>query len=103
MPSRPSVAATAGKNASIELNAICWASPEASSAPNSLPARLRASSHSWADRRCGPDGTCPVGSSVVLVALDKGEAAERRPAVPFAAAPGQQAHGRADPARDDEA
>src|SRR6266498_20058 len=116
-PSRPISRTTVGRNASSELNATCCASPVQSSSRNCLPARLNASSHSRQDSRNGHAGARPrsvlageldetssaMFRQALLVAVDKGERAEAcfRPALP--AAPHQQAHGRPDPTRQDEA
>src|SRR5215218_709355 len=73
-----------------------------SSAMNCFPVRLKTSIHSAALSRCGPDGTRPTGARS-LVAVDKTEAAEARLLAAFAAAPSEEAHGRAGPAGDEEA
>ena len=72
-PSRPISEDHVGKNASSELKATCCARPMQSSAMNSLPVRLKTSSHSRQDSCSGLGGRL---AAPVLVAVDKGERAE---------------------------
>src|SRR5712691_2554293 len=72
-----------------------------SSAMNSLKVRLKTSSHSRALSRRGLGGTVPV-SGRRSATVDNGEAAHLGLRLAFAAAAGEQAHRRADPAGYDE-
>src|SRR5712692_967779 len=73
-----------------------------SSARNCLNVRVRTSFHSRAVSRSGPVGGRPT-RTLSSAAVDEGEAANARLPLPFAAAPEDQARGRADPAGDEEA
>jgi hypothetical protein len=74
-PSAPTRKAIAGKKASSELYAICWARPMQSSFMNSAKLRLNAASHSARLSFSGELGACPAVASR-SVAVDNAEAAE---------------------------
>src|SRR4051812_5714867 len=101
MPSAPTRNATAGKNASSELYAICCDMPMQSSAMNSLKLRLSAASHSLPLSPSGERAGWPT-CACCSVAVDKAEAAERGLRLAFTPAPEHQSGSRADTARDEE-
>src|SRR5437763_289305 len=101
-PSAPTRKATAGKNASSELYAICCASPMQSSLMNSEKLRLSAAIHSPRLSRSGERGTRPAVARRCSVAVDKAEAADLGLCLAFATAPEDQARRRTDPARQQE-
>src|SRR5918994_5916169 len=88
--SRPTRNTIAGKNASSELNATCAESPIASSSRNDLNARLKTSSQSRGGSRQGLRGSRPTSTIEVVTSA-------------FATLAGEEAHRRADAAREEEA
>src|SRR5262245_10749537 len=71
-PSAPTMNASAGKNASSELYAICWERPMQSSRRNRAKLRFSAASHSLPLSRSGELGVLPADRRC-SVAVDKTE------------------------------
>src|SRR6266550_3339854 len=101
-PSAPTRKAIAGKKASSELYAICWARPTQSSFMKPAKLRLNAVSHSVGFSFSGELGACPAVASR-SVAVDKTEAAELCLCLALPSAPEDQPSGRADASRQQEA
>src|SRR6266508_634555 len=101
-PSAPTRNVMAGKKASSELYAICWARPMQSSFMNSEKLRFSAASHSARLNRVGDRGARPARGPR-SVAVDKAEAADPGFRVALTPAPEDQPRGRADPAGEQEA
>src|SRR5919197_1099680 len=95
-PSAPTRNAIAGKNASNELYAICWARPMQSSPMNPEKLRLNAASHSPRLSRSGDRGARPTRARRCSVAADKTEAAYLGLRLALATAAEDEARSRAD-------
>src|SRR5512132_4211974 len=96
-PSAPIRNATAGKNASSELYAICWERPMQSSRKKALKLPFSAASHSPRLSRSGELGVRPTRARRCSVAVDKAETPGLGLRLAFASAPEDQPRGRADP------